>query len=189
MSIITGETVETVAASPVSITGEVIQAGAVVVSKGTVYVIDNKNGDNTVVTSVVVDDNGTPLVLNTNYTLKVDSDGSVTGETGKSYITFLTDTSGVGTGVDVDYDYTPNSAVQSSISQTSQQLPNLIVKIQGCDTGTNNQVTYYLTRMTISGELRTVFLTASGDEVGEPTPATVEVTGNNGSLRLVTNTK
>jgi hypothetical protein len=66
----------TVAGTPVSVTTEIIAASGK--SAGDIYILANKNGDNTVVGSVVVDDDGTPLTLDTDYTLAVDSDGSIT---------------------------------------------------------------------------------------------------------------
>ena len=56
-----------VAGTPVAVTWEVIQAWAVVVPAGTVYVIKNKSGDNAVVTSVTVDDNGTYSIKAEDY--------------------------------------------------------------------------------------------------------------------------
>ncbi|MHA1379604.1 MAG: hypothetical protein ACTSRG_14620 [Candidatus Helarchaeota archaeon] len=133
-----------VAGTPVPVTGEVIQAGAVVVPKGTVYPIINKSGDDSVVTAVVVDDNGTPLVLATDYTINVDTDGSVTGIIGKSYITFLTDTGGVG-DVDVDYTYTPNASEQVEIDSSFTENPLFEVKITATDSSTGKDRTISLT--------------------------------------------
>lgn len=122
-----------IAGSATLITGEVIQAGAVVIPKGTVYVITNKNGDNTIVTSVVIDDNGSPLVLDTNYTLKVDTDGTITGEIGKSYITFLTDTSGVGTGIDIDYSFTPLASSELEYNLDTVKNKEFEVRVRALD--------------------------------------------------------
>jgi len=178
ISIISWLNSQNVAASPISITGEVIQAWAVVVWKGTVYPITNKMGDNTVVTSVVVDDNGTPLVLDTDYTLNVDTDWSVTWEIWKSYITFLTDTSWVGTGVDIDYDYTPNATKYTWVKSTVIQLPQLIVKIVWCPNADSKYNTHYLVNGSISWTITQWFVDIA--EAGSPVASPISFVSNIG---------
>lgn len=117
---------ETEAATPVSVTGESISTNA---SKGDIYFIQNKNGDNTVVTSVVVDLGGTPLVAGTDYSLEVD-DGSL-GKLGQSYIVFLADQTGV---LDVDYDYTPAAKYRIGKSANRASKEYTILKCVSCAT-------------------------------------------------------
>jgi hypothetical protein len=88
-----------VAATPVNVTTEIIAAAGV--AAGFIYTLANKNGAGTAVSSIVVDEDGTPLVLNTDYTVGVDADGF-------TYIVFLAATSA--DQIDVDYTYTPNAA-------------------------------------------------------------------------------
>jgi hypothetical protein len=91
-----------IAGTPVSITTEALGTGWTV---GNPIKLANKNGDNTVVTSIVIDADATPLVLNTDYAVYV-GDGS-NGELGYTYINPLTAQAGV---LDADYDYTPNAS-------------------------------------------------------------------------------
>lgn len=95
-------TISSTPATPVAVTGEALGTGWTV---GQPIKIANKNGANTIVTSVVVDADGSPLVLNTNYRLYV-ADGT-NGELGYTYIVPLTTSTAV---LDVDYSYTPNAS-------------------------------------------------------------------------------
>ncbi len=162
-----------VAGSATPVTGEVIQAWAVVVWKGTVYNIINKNWDNSVVSSVVVDDNWTPLTLNTDYTLNVDTDWSVTGTIGTSYITFLTDTGWVW-DVDVDYSYTPNASEQTILNISFAENPNFEVRITATDDAKNRIITIS------SAAFEWVYGMSFLDvvEAGDITGATLNFSGN-----------
>jgi len=148
----------TVAASPVSITGEVIAAAGK--SAGDIYIIANKNGDNSVVTSVVVDDNGSPLTLDTDYTLAVDSDGSVTGTIGNSYIVFLADTSA--NQIDVDYDYTPNASVIDGYNIEKETVPYGLYKFVSCvnpiSATQGIKDTVYFWKYSITGEMLEAYI-------------------------------
>lgn len=154
-----------VAGTPVPVLGEVIQAGAVVVDKGTVYPIINKSGDNSVVTSVVVDDNGTPLVLATDYTINVDTDGSVTGTIGTSYITFLTDTGGVG-DVDIDYTYTPNSSEQIEVDSSFTENALFEVKITATEAGKDRIISLTPARFEAPYNMNFLDVVEAGDITG-----------------------
>ena len=80
-------------------------------AKGTGWVvgkpikISNKNGDNTVVSSIVVKGNAVALTLTTNYVIYV-ADGT-NGELGYTYITPVTANA---TAITVDYSYTPSAS-------------------------------------------------------------------------------
>lgn len=92
----------TVAASPVTVTGEAKGTGWVV---GKPIKLNNKNGANTIVGSIVIKAAGTPLTLTTNYVTYV-GDGT-NGELGATYITPVTASAAV---ITADYSYTPNAS-------------------------------------------------------------------------------
>jgi len=155
-----------VAGTPVSITGEVIQAGAVVVPKGTVYNVVNKNWANTVVSSIVIDDNVTPLVLNTNYTVNVDTNGSVTGRIGTTYITFLTATSWLGIGVNIDYSYTPNASEQVEIDSSFTENALFEVKITATNDSKDRIITLTPARFEAPYNMNFLDVVEAGDITG-----------------------
>lgn len=95
-------TLSTVAASPVAVTDEAHGTGWTV---GQPIKLNNKDGDNTVVGSIVVEEDGTPLVLNTDYNVFVGN--GVNGELGYTFIVPITAQTGV---ITVSYSYTPNAS-------------------------------------------------------------------------------
>lgn len=170
ISLITGKSTLDVAASPVAVTTEIILAASSgAVAKGAVYVLRNKNGANTVVTSVTVDVAGTPLVANTDYTIKVDTDGSVTGEVGNSYITFLAATTN-NAQVDVDYTYTPNASTYMGETIKSKEIPSLVARVTSTDPSTSKVKIVYLVDAGFEGELITSFVDVAraGNLEGSP---------------------
>lgn len=92
----------TTAASPVSVTGEALGTGWTV---GQPIKLENKNGANTEVASIVIDAAGSALVLDTDYHVYV-GDGT-NGTLGYTHIVPITVQAGV---LDADYDYTPNAS-------------------------------------------------------------------------------
>ena len=92
----------TVAASPVTVTAEAKGTGWTVASP---IKLSNKNGANTIVSSIVVKSGVTTLTLNTDYKTYV-GDGS-NGELGYTYIVPLVSNAGV---ITADYSYTPNAS-------------------------------------------------------------------------------
>lgn len=98
------------AASPVSVTGETVATAWWV--QGQPFKLANKNGDNTVVSSIVVKRNGSALVVNTDYRPYV-GDG-INGEKGYTYIVPVSSQS-AGTFT-ADYSYTPNAKRTYTIS-------------------------------------------------------------------------
>ena len=92
----------TVAGTPVAITGEALGTGWV---QGQPIKLANKNGDNSEVSSIVIDAGGSALVLNTDYRVYV-GDGS-NGVLGYTYIVPITANALV---LDADYSYTPNAS-------------------------------------------------------------------------------
>ena len=87
-------TYSTVDGTQTSVTGEALGTGWTV---DTPIKLAKKNGDNTEVASIVIDADGTPLTLNTDYRVFVGADGY-------TYIMPITSQSGV---LDADYAYTP----------------------------------------------------------------------------------
>lgn len=106
-----------VASAPVAEPGEVIGDD---LTSGTIYTLVNKNGANTEVASITVSDTGGALVLDTDYKVKVDSQGY-------TYLVFLNATTGETT---VDYTYTPNESVQQDVTTGSNELKNFEVKLE-----------------------------------------------------------
>jgi hypothetical protein len=92
-----------VAGTATQITGEALGTGW---AKGKPIKLANKNGANTVVTSITIKAAGTALVVNTDYYVYV-GDGA-NGELGATYIVPITAQTGILTA---DYTYTPNSSV------------------------------------------------------------------------------
>lgn len=95
------------AGSPTAVTGEVLKTGAW--TQGTPLKLANKDGDNTIVGSIVIKAGSTyggssALTLNTDYRTYV-GDGT-NGELGYTYIVPITSNSG---NIYADYSYTPNT--------------------------------------------------------------------------------
>lgn len=90
------------ASSPVAVTGEALGTGWTV---GQPIKLANKNGANTIVTSIVIDEDGSPLTDGTDYETYV-ADGT-NGELWYTYIVPLTASTGV---LDADYSYTPSAS-------------------------------------------------------------------------------
>lgn len=121
-------TKSTASASPVNVTGEALGTGRTV---GSPIKINNKNGANTIVTSVVVDAGGSALTLNTDYRLYVGNGEN--GELGYTYIVPLTTQAGV---LDVDYTYTPLASSTYTISDVLQLCDQMEVIFENVDSAT-----------------------------------------------------
>ena len=102
-------TYSTVDASPVAVTGEAISTG---ITKDVPFKLANKNGDNTEVGSIVIDSDGSPLTLDTDYTVFVDADGY-------TWINPLANDAGV---IDADYSYTPLASKQQIYADVVKTL-------------------------------------------------------------------
>lgn len=100
----------TVASSPVAVTGEAHGTGWTVANP---IKLNNKNGANTIVSSIVVKADGSALTLNTNYKTYV-GDGT-NGELGYTYIVPLTASTAV---ITADYSYTPNASKKLTFNDT-----------------------------------------------------------------------
>jgi len=108
----------TVAGTPVAITGEALGTGW---TQGQPIKLANKNGDNTVVTSIVIDAGGSPLTLNTDYRVYV-GDG-INGTLGYTYIVPITSQSGV---LDADYNYTPNASKKLTFNDSGTKTTKVM---------------------------------------------------------------
>jgi hypothetical protein len=95
-------TLSTVAGSATPVTNEAHGTGW---TQGKPIKFGNKNGDNTIVSSIVVKGGGSTLVLNTDYRTYL-SDGT-NGELGYAYVVPLTAQAGA---ITFDYSYTPNAS-------------------------------------------------------------------------------
>lgn len=92
----------TVASTPVAVTGEAKGTGWTV---ATPIRLNNKNGANTIVSSIVVKENGVTLTVSTDYKTYV-GDGT-NGTLGYTYIVPVTART---LAITVDYSYTPNAS-------------------------------------------------------------------------------
>lgn len=102
----------------VNITGEALGTGW---TQGQPIKLANKNGDNTVVTNIVIDAGGSPLTLNTDYRVYL-GDGS-NGLLGYTYIVPITSQSGV---LDADYDYTPNASKKLTFNESGTKTTKVM---------------------------------------------------------------
>lgn len=111
--------------SLVNVTGEVLGTWWTVWSP---IKLANKNGNNTEVGSIVIDEDGSPLTNGTDYEVYV-ADGS-NGELGYTYIIPLTPQAGV---LDADYSYTPNTKKTITFSDLSKLVSYYEVKFVNTD--------------------------------------------------------
>lgn len=103
----------TTAASPVAVVGEALGTGWVV---GKPIRLANKDGDNTIVATIVIKAAGTPLTLTTNYVTYV-GDGT-NGTLGYTYIVPVTASAAVLTA---DYSYTPNASKKVTFNDSGNK--------------------------------------------------------------------
>ena len=122
MDIVLPGTYSATAGTPVAVTSEAHGTGWTV---GTPFKLTNKNGANTIVGSIVVEEDNIALALNTDYRSYV-GDG-INGELGYTYIVPLTAQTGV---ITADYSYTPNASKNFTFSKVQVEMPRLIVKVE-----------------------------------------------------------
>ena len=172
-ALLTGRVKNTVAGSATPVTDEAHGTGLTV---GQPFKLNNKDGDNTIVASIVVEEDGTPLTVTTDYTSYV-GDGT-NGELGYTYIVPVTAQTGA---ITVSYSYTPNAAVASSLAATTLETPRLVVKIATA-ADENGKVNYqYLVDASVSGSIVDSFLDPSNNDLeGSP----VELMTNKGGYSL-----
>lgn len=172
IEIITWLPVLDVASAPVAVSWEVVSTN---ITKWQIHIIQNKNWDNTIVSSIVVDLVATPLVLNTDYTVHVDTTGLITWEIWRSYIVFLLAQTGA---VNVDYSYTPNVSKYSWTKAIPIQLPQLVVKIVWCPNASWKYNTHYLVNWSISWTITQWFVDLA--QAWNPVPSPISFVSNVG---------
>lgn len=154
LNILYNTTTSNVAGTPVAITNEAVGTG---LTAGTIYVLANKNGAKTQVASISLADTGGALVLNTDYTIGINTKG-------ETYIVFLQATTGATT---VNYTYTPNASETAVINVGTNVLKNFEVKIEAdIDVTTDRIIT--LSSCTINSTYSLWFtdVVENGDVVG-----------------------
>lgn len=140
-----------VAGTPVPVTGEAHGTGWTL---GVPQKLTYKNGANTVVASITINEDATPLVLNTDYRIYV-GDG-INGELGYTYFVPIAAQTGV---ITADYTYTPNASAGFSFTKEQMELPQLIVKIEAANPADpTKKKTITLTKARVNGEFSMDFL-------------------------------
>lgn len=117
LNILFNTTSSNVAGTPVAITNEALGTS---LSAWTIKVLANKNGAGTAVASISLSDSGGAMVLNTDYTVAVNSNG-------ETYIVILVASTGATTA---NYTYTPNESETAEITIGTNELKNFEVKIE-----------------------------------------------------------
>lgn len=134
------DTFSVVAATPVAVAGEAHGTG---LTAGVPFKLANKNGANTVVSSVVVKEDGVALTVNTDYKVIV-GDGNV-GIKGYTYIVPLAAQTGV---ITVDYTYIPNAKRVLSTGGKVMIAPRYVRATHFNEAGEMYRVTIYAARNT-----------------------------------------
>lgn len=173
-AIVTGRSKVAVAGTLQSVTGESLGTGW---TQGKPVKLANKNGANTVVTSIVIKENAVTLVLNTDYRVFV-GDGLNGTELGATYITPV---SARALALTADYQYTPNASAYSSIPSSVLSSPRLVVKIVTVADASGKTQEEYLVDASISGSIVDSFLDPANNDIeGSP----IELTTNKGGYLL-----
>lgn len=153
LSLLYNTTNTDVAGTPVSVTDE---AHGTWLTAGDIIVLNNKNGDNTKVASIVVKDGGS-TVLSTDYVSTVTSDGN-------TQIVLLVDVTGACT---VDYTYTPNVSEQAVVNIGTNELKNFEVKIEAItDTAQARTITLSSATLNSTYSMSFVDIIEAGDITG-----------------------
>lgn len=171
----------TVAGVATPVTQEVLKTGAWTI--GTPLKIANKNGANTIVTSIVVKAGATygaaaTLTLTTNYTVYV-GDG-VNGTLGYTYIIPVTANAG---NIYVDYSYTPNVSKRLTWSDVAKLITTYSASFENTDEN-GKAFKIVIPAAYSSGNLDVAF--ASDDEVAKTAEMPIELTAYpDGTNRLM----
>lgn len=154
LNILFNTTSSNVAGTPVPITNEALGTG---LDAGTIVTLANKNGANTQVGSITVEDTGGTLVLDTDYAVWVDANGY-------TYIVFLLATTGATTA---DYTYTPNASESAVIDIGTNELKNFEVKIEAIlDNGKERTITLSSATINSTYSLWFIDVVEAGDIAG-----------------------
>ena len=141
IDIITWIPVQSVASAPVVITNESHWTGWTVWKP---IKLNNKDGDNTLVTVTTIKNNSTTLASWTDYNTYVWD--WTNGDLGYSYIVPITAQTWA---ITANYTYTPLATKYSWIISNTIQLPQLVVKILGCADSSALYNTHYLVNASI----------------------------------------
>lgn len=145
-----GQKKVSIAASPVTVTAEAKGTGW---TQGQPIKLNNKDGDNTIVASIVVKEEASTLVLNTDYRTYV-GDG-VNGLLGYTYIVPISARTGA---ITVDYSYTPNAGEYAGNVVDVVDMPRLAVRITSTDEVSGKVKIAYLVDCNFAGEMVLGFL-------------------------------
>ncbi len=164
LALLFGGTSTDVAGVLTPVAGEALGTGWTV---DTPIKLANKNADNTEVSSITIDADATPLVLNTDYRVFVGSDGY-------TYIMPITAQAGV---LDADYSYTPNVSENLELDLKTIELRNFEIRVTATSEGK--------ARKTIisSGTLNSEYSISYQDviEAGDITGSTLTFESNKGA--------
>lgn len=147
-----------VAGTPTAITGEALGTGWVV---WTPIKLANKNGDDTIVASIVIDADAVALVAWTDYNTYV-GDG-INGDLGYTYIVPLTVQTGV---LDADYSYTPNASEQVEIDSSFTENSLFEVKITASNDGKDRTINLTPARFEAPYNMNFLDVVEAGDITG-----------------------
>lgn len=170
LALLFGGNAEDIAWSPVNVTGEEIGTD---VWASSIYILENSNGNGSIVTGVTVTDSGWALIAWTDYTVAVDSDWD-------SQIVFLQDTTWATT---VDYTYTPNDTEKLTLSIWNVELRNFACRVRAIE-GNKERVTT-LTSATLNTEYSISY--ADVVEQGDITGSNLVFETNKGSELIYEN--
>ena len=174
LSVLLGEAYTSVAASPIAVTGEAKGTGWTV---GQPIKLTNKDGDNTIVASIVVKEDSVALNLTTDYTTYVGN--GTNGELGYTYIVPVTAQTGV---ITVDYSYTPSATRYSGMNTDFREVPRLLVKITTVADENGDVDTQYLSDAISSGDVVRSFVDSA--RAGEVKNTPFEIMVNNGGFHV-----
>jgi hypothetical protein len=161
---ILGLDVLNVAASPVVVTNEILlDTGST--AAGQQFTLQFADGDGTAVSPLVIQNNATPLVLNTDYTVSVVN--------GQTVITMITVNATAGIGINADYTYTPNVSQLVGYNIEQASLPYGLYKFVSCvneiSTTQGIQDTIYFLKFVPNAEVIEQYIDrAEQDFVGSP---------------------
>jgi len=157
----------TVAGSPTTVTAEAKGTGWTVAKP---IKLNNKNGANTIVSSIVIKANAVALVLNTDYKTYV-GDGT-NGELGYTYIVPLTAQT---LTITADYSYTPSSAVIYGNNIGARLGKALIIRATSTDPITAKNKIEYIVDWDFDGQLLKTFVDLG--RAGAPKGSSLSFTG------------
>lgn len=158
LSKILGVTVVNQAGSPTNVAGESKGTAAAVWNTLVPFKLANKDGDNTIVSSIVLKQGatygGATTIPGSDYTTYV-GDG-VNGELGYTYI--IPTVAGKSNTIWADYTYTPSQAKLYGLETAYKSLPRLVVKIETDPDSTGKVGKYFLYDASIDGTVSRNFV-------------------------------